>query len=85
MTCNSPERHTHDYARNGTTSLYSALNVTTGEVIGKSSRRHRASDFLRFMNQVDKAMPQEDGIELQVVMDNASTHKTDAAIHRSVR
>jgi len=78
MTCNSPERHTHDYARNGTTSLYSALNVATGEVIGKCSRRHRASDFLRFMNQVDKAIPQEDGVELHVVMDNASTHKTDA-------
>ena len=78
LTCNSPERHTHDYARNGTTSLYSALNVATGEVIGKCSRRHRASDFLRFMNQVDKAIPEQDGQELHVVMDNASTHKTDA-------
>jgi len=78
MTCNSPERHTHDYARNGTTSLYSALNVATGEVIGKCSRRHRASDFLRFMNQVDKAIPEEEGVELHVVMDNASSHKTDA-------
>ena len=78
MTCSSPERHTHDYVRHGTTSLYSALNVATGEVIGKCSRRHRASDFLRFMNQVDKAIPEEDGVELHVVMDNASTHKTDA-------
>lgn len=76
MTCNSPERHTHDYARNGTTSLYSALNVATGEVIGKCSRRHRSVDFLRFMNLVDKAIPEEDGVELHVVMDNASTHKT---------
>ena len=78
MTCNSPERHTHDYARNGTTSLYSALNVATGEVIGRCSRRHRAKDFLRFMNQVDKAIPEQEGVELHLVMDNASTHKTDA-------
>ena len=78
MTCGSPERHTHDYVRHGTTSLYSALNVATGEVIGKCSRRHRASDFLRFMNEVDKAIPEEEGVELHIVMDNASTHKTDA-------
>ena len=74
MTCNSPERHTHDYARNGTTSLYSALNVATGEVIGKCSRRHRASDFLRFMNQVDKAIPKQDGQELHIVMDLSLIH-----------
>ena len=78
MSFGSPEGHTHDYARNGTTSLYSALNVATGEVIGKISRRHRAEDFLRFMNQVDKAIPEQEGVELHVVMDNASTHKTDS-------
>lgn len=78
MTCNSPERHTHDYARHGTTSLYSALNVATGKVIGRCSRRHRAQDFLRFMNQVDKEIPNQDDVEVHVVMDNASTHKTDA-------
>ncbi len=77
MICGSPERHTHDYVRHGTTSLYSALNVATGEVIGKCSRRHRAADFLRFMNEVDKAIPEEDGVELHIVMDNASTHKTE--------
>ena len=77
MTCGSPERHTHDYVRHGTTSLYSALNVATGEVIGKCSRRHRSSDFLRFMNEVDKAIPEEDGVELHIVLDNASTHKTE--------
>lgn len=77
MICGSPERHTHDYVRHGTTSLYSALNVATGEVIGKCSRRHRASDFLRFMNEVDKAIPEEDGVELHIVMDNASTDKTE--------
>lgn len=77
MTCGSPERQTHDYARHGTTSLYTALNVATGEVIGRCSRRHRAKDFLRFMNEVDKCIPEEDGVELHIVMDNASTHKTD--------
>jgi transposase len=77
MICGSPERHTHDYVRHGTTSLYSALNVATGEVIGKCSRRHRAADFLRFMNEVDKTIPEEDGVELHIVMDNASTHKTE--------
>lgn len=77
MTFGSPERHTHDYARHGTTSLYSALNVATGEVIGRCSRRHRAKDFIRFMNEVDKSIPAEDGVELHVVMDNASTHKTE--------
>ena len=77
MICGSPERQTHDYVRHGTTSLYSALNVATGEVIGKCSRRHRASDFLRFMNEVDKAIPEEDGVKLHIVMDNASTHKTE--------
>ncbi len=76
MTCGSPERHTHDYARHGTTSLYSALDVATGKVIGKCSRRHRAKDFLRFMNQVDKAILEEDGVQLHIVMDNAATHKT---------
>jgi len=77
MTCGSPERHTHDYARHGTTSLFSALNVATGEVIGRCLRRHRAKEFLRFMNDVDHAIPEEEGVELHIVMDNASTHKTE--------
>ncbi len=77
LTCGSPERHTHDYVRNGTTSLFSALNVATGEVIGRCLRRHRAKDFLRFMNEVDNAIPEEEGVELHIVMDNASTHRTE--------
>jgi len=81
MTCSSPERHAHDYVRNGTTSLFSALNVATGEVVGKCVRRHRAKDFLRFMNDVDKAIPEEEGVTLHIVMDNAATHKT-AAVKR---
>jgi len=77
LTCGSPECHTHDYVRNGTTSLFSALNVATGEVIGRCLRRHRAKEFLRFMNEVDNAIPEEEGVELHIVMDNASTHKTE--------
>ena len=77
LTCGSPECHTHDYVRNGTTSLFSALNVATGEVIGRCLRRHRAKDFLRFMTEVDQAIPEEEGVQLHIVMDNASTHKTE--------
>ncbi len=76
MSPGSPERHTHDYVRHGTTSLFSALNVATGEVIGKCLRRHRHQEFLKFMNQVDQSIPEEDGVELHVVMDNYATHKT---------
>jgi transposase len=78
MSCGHPERHTHDYFRHGTTSLFSALDVATGKVIGKCYRRHRSREFLRFMNEVDKAIPEEDGVEIHVVMDNYATHKTDA-------
>lgn len=77
MVCGSPERHSHDYARNGTTSLFSALNVATGEVIGKCLRKHRSKEFIRFMNEVDGSIPEEEGIEIHIVMDNAATHKTD--------
>ncbi len=76
MTRSSPERHAHDYVRNGTTSLFSALDMATGKVIGKCLRRHRVSDFLRFMNDVDKAIPEEKGVTLHIVMNNAATHKT---------
>lgn len=76
MSPGSPEKHTHDYVRHGTTSLFSALNVATGEVIGRCLRRHRHQEFLKFMNEVDQLLPEEDGVELHVVMDNYATHKT---------
>lgn len=79
MSFGSVERHTHDYARNGTTSLFTALNVATGEVIGKCQRRHRSQEFLKFMNEVDKAIPPEEGVMLHIVMDNSATHKTPKA------
>jgi transposase len=70
------ERRTHDYRRHGTTSLFAALDVATGAVIGKCFQRHRASEFRRFLDHVDAAVPAD--LEIHVVMDNASTHKTKA-------
>lgn len=71
-----PERHTHDYFRHGTTSLFAALNVATGEVIGRCHRRHRHQEFLRFLEQIDQAVPEEPDVSLHLVLDNYATHKT---------
>jgi transposase len=70
------ERHTHDYARNGTTSLFAALNVATGEVLGKCYRRHRQQEFVRFLEEIDAAIPAEEGVRVHLVLDNYGTHKT---------
>jgi transposase len=70
----TPERATHDYERNGTTSLYAALNVSSGEVIGSLHQRHRAVEFLRFLKRIDAAVPA--GLSVHLVLDNASSHKT---------
>ncbi len=66
------ERHTHDYKRNGTTTLFAALNVATGEVIGECHTRHRHQEFLKFLKQVDKEIP---GKDLHLILDNYGTHK----------
>jgi transposase len=71
------ERHTHDYKRNGTTSLFAALEVATGKVTAQARARHTAADFLAFLRQVERAYP--DG-ELAVVLDNVSSHKTPAVL-----
>ena len=73
-----PERRTHDYRRHGTTSLFAALNVATGKVIGKCYRRHRAVEFRRFLAVIDAAVPAE--LDIHLVLDNYGTHKT-AMIH----
>ena len=73
-----PQRQTHDYKRNGTTSLFAALNTATGEVIGKCFRRHRAVEFKRFLAVIDKAVPAD--LDVHLVLDNYGTHKT-AMIH----
>jgi transposase len=72
----TPERATHDYERNGTTSLYAALNIQSGEVLGSLHQRHRAIEFLKFLKTIEKTVPAELGVHL--VLDNASSHKTPA-------
>ena len=68
-------RQTHDYRRNGLTSLYAALEITSGWVLGECAPRHTAADFLRFMKRVARRYR---GRELHVVLDNSSTHSTPA-------
>src|SRR6185437_10115911 len=72
----TPERATHDYKRSGTSSLYAALNITTGRVIGSLHARHRAIEFKKFLQTLDREVPHE--LEVHLVLDNASTHKTPA-------
>src|SRR3989454_799377 len=64
---------THDYVRHGTTTLFAALNVLDGTVIGSCFDRHRHEEFLKFLRQVDRNTP--DGMELHLIVDNYSTHK----------
>jgi transposase len=70
-----PGRRTHDYVRNGTSSLFAALDVATGRVIGSVHRRHRAVEFKKFLVKLDKQVPAELGVHL--ICDNYATHKTD--------
>jgi transposase len=69
-----PERATHDYERHGTSSLYAALDISTGKVIGSLHSRHRAIEFKKFLQTLDKEVPAE--LDVHLVLDNASTHKT---------
>jgi len=71
----SPARHTHDYRRNGLTSLYAALEVASGKVIGECSPRHTGIEFLRFLKTLNRRYQ---GRELHVILDNSSTHTTPA-------
>jgi transposase len=70
------ERGTHDYVRNGTTSLFAALNVATGTVIGKCFRRHRQHEFVNFLDTIDAAVLEEPGVTVHLIVDNYATHKT---------
>ena len=78
MTPGQAERGTHDYVRHGTTSLFAALDVATGKVIGRCHRRHRSQEFVKFLADIDAAVPPEDGVTIHLVMDNYATHKTPA-------
>lgn len=76
MTPGQAERGTHDYVRHGTTSLFAALNVATGQVIGKCHRRHRQQEFVKFLNHLDNTLVKEPGVSIHIVLDNYATHKT---------
>ena len=71
-----PERRTHDYMRHGTTTLFAALDIATGEVIGELHRRHRSAEFLQFLRTIEANVPA--GLDVHLVMDNYGTHKTPA-------
>src|SRR5438552_12468426 len=68
-----PARQTHDYQRHGTTTLFAALNVLEGTVIGECQSRHRHQEFLRFLDRIDESV--EAGLEIHLVLDNYGTHK----------
>jgi transposase len=72
----TPQRATHDDTRHGTTNLYAALDIASGKVISQLTARHRAIEFKRFLDHVDRQVPA--GLDLHVICDNSSTHKTPA-------
>ena len=69
-----PERRTHDYLRHGTTTLFAALDVATGTVLGKCFSRHRGLEFVRFLREIDEAVPKT--LDVHLILDNYATHKT---------
>jgi transposase len=73
------ERRTHDYVRHGTTSLFAALDVAAGTVIGQLHRRHRTAEFRQFLDTIDARVPAE--LDVHLILDNYGTHKTPS-IHR---
>lgn len=74
-----PERQTHDYIRHGTTTLFAAFNILNGQVIGSCLPRHRGKEFVKFLNQIEQAVPPD--LDVHIILDNYSTHKSDA-VHR---
>lgn len=75
----TPERRSHDYVRHGTTSLFAALDMGSGKVIGSLKARHRATEFKKFLVEIDEQVPKD--LEVHLVLDNYATHKTPE-IHR---
>ncbi len=75
----TPERQTHDYVRHGTTNLYAALDIASGKVISDMTAQHRALEFRRFLNLINRSVPAD--LDVHVIVDNVSTHKTPE-IHR---
>jgi transposase len=70
----TPARATHDYKRNGTSSLFAALDTASGKVIGSLHSRHRAIEFKKFLQTIDREVP--DDLEVHLILDNYATHKT---------
>jgi transposase len=68
-----PARRSHDYKRHGTTSLFAALDIATGRVIGKCYGRHRAVEFRKFLDEIEAAVPTD--LDVHLVIDNYATHK----------
>jgi len=68
------ERRTHDYTRHGTTNLYAALDIASGNVIADMTSRHRAEEFRRFLNLIDANVPAD--LDVHIIVDNVSTHKS---------
>src|SRR5256712_14215438 len=64
---------THDYKRNGTTTLFAALSMLDGKVIGTCMKRHRHQEFIRFLNKIDAETPSD--LDLHLIVDNYATHK----------
>ncbi len=79
----APERQTPIHSRHGTTSLFGALDVATGKVIGALHRRRSAKDFLSFLRTIDRNLPEQ--LDVHVIMDNLGTHETAAVTNRFVR
>jgi len=69
-----PQRRTHDYKRNGTTNLFAALDIASGQVITDMTARHRATEFRKFLNLINKTVPED--LDIHIVLDNVATHKT---------
>jgi transposase len=73
-----PERRTHDYLRSGTTTVFAALDVASGQIIGSLHRRHRAVEFRKFLTKIDAEVPAD--LDVHLICDNLSTHKTPSVM-----
>lgn len=78
MTVGVPERATPSYLRHGTTTLFAALDVATGKVIGQCHRKHRSREFIKFLRKIDSEVPAE--LDVHLVLDNYATHNTDEVL-----
>ena len=79
----TPQRRSHDYKRNGAANLFAALDTASGKVITSMSARRRAEEFRKFLNLIDKEIPEH--LDVHIVLDNVSTHKTPAIKRRLLR